>query len=469
MKTLVQRAIKKDAECFIRLMEENKQSMLKVAYGFFSNEEDVADVMQQTVLDAYEHIGELKKAAYFKTWLIRILINNCNQLEQKIRHTINETVLESELVSQKMQEAYDKIRKMQKTRKRKVSLAVRFGTVAAVLAVATIYCVKNPAIAAQIPFLGNIFRDLEGQVSFPGDYSEKSIKLGAASEEKDHPQKQDASDDRNDAGQTVPMEETAYGVTVTLSEAACDYNSIYLALLVQNEKGFSKDATYPNILFYDAKVKLQKQDGSIDKFEYETEGIYTVGIEGEYIDAHTFQGIYQFGTADLDLSEYTACDLTFTEFEQLLPTGGTETITVPDYGEVTRLIPDSVHYKGPWKFHLNLEDMEVNEQEIPVQEANENGFGIEKVVKTEFAIYAVPILPEGEKEYDYVATIWDADGEPLDDRDFGQYLTMSHYGRDISSVTVYLLKMQDFLDHKGENSYLQPEKAVYQKTVRLDD
>ncbi len=255
------------------------------------------------------------------------------------------------------------------------------------------------------------------------------------------------------------MEETADGVTVTLSEAACDYNSIYLALLVQNEKGFSKDA----------KVKLQKQDGSIDKFEYETEGIYTVGIEGEYIDAHTFQGIYQFGTADLDLSEYTACDLTFTEFEQLLPTGGTETITVPDYGEVTRLIPDSVHYKGPWKFHLNLEDMEVNEQEIPVQEANENGFGIEKVVKTEFAIYAVPILPEGEKEYDYVATIWDADGEPLDDRDFGQYLTMSHYGRDISSVTVYLLKMQDFLDHKGENSYLQPEKAVYQKTVRLDD
>ncbi len=80
METLVKRAMRKDAESFIRLMEENKQSMLKVAYGFFSNEEDVADVIQQTVLNAYEHIGELKKAAYFKTWLIRILINNCNQL-----------------------------------------------------------------------------------------------------------------------------------------------------------------------------------------------------------------------------------------------------------------------------------------------------------------------------------------------------------------------------------------------------
>ncbi len=80
METLVKRAMQRDAESFIRLMEEYKQPMLKVAYGFFSNEEDVADVMQQTVLNAYEHIGGLKKPSYFKTWLIRILINNCNRL-----------------------------------------------------------------------------------------------------------------------------------------------------------------------------------------------------------------------------------------------------------------------------------------------------------------------------------------------------------------------------------------------------
>ena len=80
METLVQRAMKKDAESFIKLMEEYRQPMKKAAYGFFQNEEDVADVMQQTVLDAYEHVGKLKKAAHFKTWLIRILINNCNQL-----------------------------------------------------------------------------------------------------------------------------------------------------------------------------------------------------------------------------------------------------------------------------------------------------------------------------------------------------------------------------------------------------
>ncbi len=88
MEKLVKRAMQKDAESFIRLMEENKQSMLKVAYGFFSNEEDVADVMQQTALNAYEHIGELKKTTYFKTWLIRILINNCNQLYNSRKYMV---------------------------------------------------------------------------------------------------------------------------------------------------------------------------------------------------------------------------------------------------------------------------------------------------------------------------------------------------------------------------------------------
>ena len=41
---------------------------------------DRADAMQDTILDAFEHIRELKKAEFFKTWLVRILINNCNRM-----------------------------------------------------------------------------------------------------------------------------------------------------------------------------------------------------------------------------------------------------------------------------------------------------------------------------------------------------------------------------------------------------
>ena len=69
---LVKRAKKGDAEAFITLIEENKQSMYKVAKGFLRNEEDIADAMAQTVLDCYEKIGTLKQSSYFKTWMIRI-------------------------------------------------------------------------------------------------------------------------------------------------------------------------------------------------------------------------------------------------------------------------------------------------------------------------------------------------------------------------------------------------------------
>ena len=74
---LVKQAQRGDADAFVALIEKYKMDLYKVAKAYLKNEEDVADVMQETTLSAWEHLGELKKAAYFKTWLTRILINNC--------------------------------------------------------------------------------------------------------------------------------------------------------------------------------------------------------------------------------------------------------------------------------------------------------------------------------------------------------------------------------------------------------
>ncbi|MDO4298471.1 MAG: sigma-70 family RNA polymerase sigma factor [Lachnospiraceae bacterium] len=77
MELLIRRVIRGDTDAFIELMEENKRMLYKVAKGYLRSEEDIADVLQDTVLAAFEHIGELKKPAYFRTWLTRILINRC--------------------------------------------------------------------------------------------------------------------------------------------------------------------------------------------------------------------------------------------------------------------------------------------------------------------------------------------------------------------------------------------------------
>ncbi len=96
MEFLVKKAQRGDAEAFIALMEENKQGMYKVAKGFLRNEEDVADVMQETVLDCYEKIGTLKQSAYFKTWMIRILMNNCKDMIRKKKGDVSiETIPEA--------------------------------------------------------------------------------------------------------------------------------------------------------------------------------------------------------------------------------------------------------------------------------------------------------------------------------------------------------------------------------------
>lgn len=97
MELLVKRAKRGDAEAFIELIEGNKQSMYKVARGFLHNEEDAADAMSETVLTCYEKIRTLKQDAYFKTWMIRILINHCkNILKKQKRSIFVETVAELE-------------------------------------------------------------------------------------------------------------------------------------------------------------------------------------------------------------------------------------------------------------------------------------------------------------------------------------------------------------------------------------
>lgn len=77
---LVKRAQRGDKEAFIKLMDRYRLSLYKVAKSYLKNEEDIADVMQDTILSAYEHLNELKQAAYYKTWITRILINHCIDL-----------------------------------------------------------------------------------------------------------------------------------------------------------------------------------------------------------------------------------------------------------------------------------------------------------------------------------------------------------------------------------------------------
>lgn len=82
MQMLIEKAVQGDVEAFLELMDRNSLAMYKVARAILNNDDDAADAIQETILSCYEKLYTLKKREYFKTWMIRILINKCNRILQ---------------------------------------------------------------------------------------------------------------------------------------------------------------------------------------------------------------------------------------------------------------------------------------------------------------------------------------------------------------------------------------------------
>lgn len=72
-----------DKEAFVYLINAVQQSLFVIARSIVKNDEDCADAMQETIAKAFSNVHTLKKPAYFKTWIIRILINECNRIIKK--------------------------------------------------------------------------------------------------------------------------------------------------------------------------------------------------------------------------------------------------------------------------------------------------------------------------------------------------------------------------------------------------
>ncbi|WP_051314740.1 sigma-70 family RNA polymerase sigma factor [Alteribacter aurantiacus] len=84
----VKKAINGCKKSFGKVIEEHKVTLYRVSRTILSDDQDSADAIQETILNAYEGIGKLREPCYFKTWLIRILINECNQIHRKRKNII---------------------------------------------------------------------------------------------------------------------------------------------------------------------------------------------------------------------------------------------------------------------------------------------------------------------------------------------------------------------------------------------
>lgn len=84
MYELVLKAKKGDKEAFTELILQLEDDLYKIARTRLNNQEDIFDAIQETIISAYKSIGKLKKIEFFKTWIIKILINKCNDVYKNI-------------------------------------------------------------------------------------------------------------------------------------------------------------------------------------------------------------------------------------------------------------------------------------------------------------------------------------------------------------------------------------------------
>lgn len=98
---LVKKAIKGNDDAFLQLIQTYKVDLYKTALAFLRSEEESLEAIQEVTYRAYKGIRKIKEASYFKTWLIRIMINYCNdQLKLKKRVVMNDGMFDSLGVSE---------------------------------------------------------------------------------------------------------------------------------------------------------------------------------------------------------------------------------------------------------------------------------------------------------------------------------------------------------------------------------
>ena len=105
-KSYVVKAKSGDMRTLLYLVNENKLDIYKVAKGILYSEADVEDAIQNTVIKAFENIKTLKQDEFFETWVIRILINECNNIMRKNKRVLQ---FQESLVVETYDDIYEKL------------------------------------------------------------------------------------------------------------------------------------------------------------------------------------------------------------------------------------------------------------------------------------------------------------------------------------------------------------------------
>lgn len=357
------------------------------------------------------------------------------------------------------------------------------GIVAAAAAFSGV-CIVNPAFAAQIPLVGHVFEELGESLGFSGDFSKYAKPV---------------------EGVQIVYEDGLYsqtknGMTVTLSEAYCNDEALYMSLVLLSEDEFPETMNFQN-----SDTPLINLMRSTMKFSFNDQEklLDMSSVDGKMIDEHTYAGVVRYDLTYVkesgpdweDYQEAIEVPESFTvdfripqivgtkpdaqypempediraEYEQAMKDNGLG-LTDEDYAGFTEeqkeiehelfvkmqnaydgRYPDALEMPnqyenwwvdGPWEFTFDVTKDDSQTVVKEINDVDENGIGLVSVTKTPFEITV-----EDGQNYDTFTVVLDADGELMDTGKFGGNTNVLAIGsHDVSNVDVYICDYVEYMD-----------------------
>jgi RNA polymerase sigma-70 factor (ECF subfamily) len=90
---IIQKILDGEAQLYELLIRRNNPYLYRVGRAYRYNHQDTEDLMQETYITAFYNLSKFEKRSSFKTWITRIMLNNCFQKKQKSSYK-NEKVIE---------------------------------------------------------------------------------------------------------------------------------------------------------------------------------------------------------------------------------------------------------------------------------------------------------------------------------------------------------------------------------------
>lgn len=91
---LIRRILTGEKKLFELIIRRYNQRLFRIGMSILNNDPEAEDAMQNTYINAYEHLDKFEKRSSFGTWLTRIMLNEClAQRKKKQRFSVEKDKL----------------------------------------------------------------------------------------------------------------------------------------------------------------------------------------------------------------------------------------------------------------------------------------------------------------------------------------------------------------------------------------